>query len=319
MPVERDHSADPVMTHSTSSEPSATPAATKGHPAIAPKPDDIFPTLHWRQLERTIIFVTATASAILYTSLIVYAHFVLHELDTSTLFNTTPLVAGGIVGAIALFLTTAGPSIWFSLVPLRWDCPNPKCQKRLNGDIPWICGSCDHENRRSLFSFLSRCGNFACLKKPKAFTCPKCGVLSYFTADRDGHNAAKSADVSNEPAPVTEEQVQKQRQQELASKQHEVETLLLELEVAKLKGQLSPVPEQIITPRQAGINWLAERLQSARDKCKTLQQTVALEVELKADLDVQGYDQALTERMKQAVEMDFEETRRKLGVPDVRI
>jgi hypothetical protein len=197
---------------------------------------------------------------------------------------------------------------------MRWHCPG--CDKTLHDHAEWFCSYCDHHNRGS--SFLHRCSNNGCRASPLSYQCEHCGVLSFFTAERNGRHPAR---LNKPKAPPTKsaEETRIERAQVIEAKEHTLRELQLELQLAHLKAKLEPPKVEVVSPRQARINWLAERMEEAREKCKTIQQTVTIERELKADIDKSNSEDELKARMKEAVGIHFEETRRKMGVPDVRV
>jgi hypothetical protein len=116
--------------------------------------------------------------------------------------------------------------------PFRPFCNH--CGKYIPVQTVWKCGFCDAENKNTrTFSFLYKCQH--CEAIPKAYRCHHCAEIIYLEADKDDKHCATALkqEPPKEPKPVSEI-----RREEIETKEFQLATADLDIELARKKREL---------------------------------------------------------------------------------
>lgn len=161
---------------------------------------------------------------------------------------------------------------------LNLDVVCPKCRRPISSAMPWRCGRCQFDNRRTdIYSFLYKCQK--CEEEPLGVECPRCGGIVYLTEERRAPFVAAAI-------PQT---IQKEDPDERERKAHakSKERLQRKIEIAELNAKLT----------QAG--------QAAESKPKDLE--AVLVEQLEADLKKGMALEAAIAKVKHRIAEDFKD------------
>lgn len=122
------------------------------------------------------------------------------------------------------------------------------CDRYIQSDVPWRCGSCGHENRRtSIYSFVNKCQ--MCGNEPPSYVCPHddCREVNHFGKDHDAgpaarpffENKAKRLSQKKAPSPPPPETLETKSEREHAAQKralvHEEELEIIRSRLRKLR------------------------------------------------------------------------------------
>jgi hypothetical protein len=203
-------------------------------------------------------------------------------------------------------------------IPIRWHCPNPRCDKTLCSTTPWKCGDCGSENRKT--SFLDKCAKGYCRAQPRAYACEYCGTLTHFTKDVDDRNAATPLWKPEEATPriESEEETKARRARQLEEYEYQKKELEYLIAIDRLKLQLTP--KEVSEDRDARIAVAMKEMTSIVDDCTTIADSFAVEEKFQRKIDSMGFDDVTGARFRDLVSRKFELFRLQRGeeIPLVR-
>jgi hypothetical protein len=139
-----------------------------------------------------------------------------------------------------------GSLFGFDPAPLRLFCE--RCDKCVPSDVRWVCGHCEHENRRTkLYSFLNKCQS--CEREPASYACPHCGATNALESDGSNGLPAKCflapAEEPKKPAPEVDPRIKKKREhaERKEDLEQEIEITQLNVRLTQLKASSAPIEQ----------------------------------------------------------------------------